>query len=108
MADTIGVLTDKAQRVADIYAMRCGIRRDDDWYALKLQEEAGELTAEYLRLTGRGRVEHRARAEIRAALEDEAADLMAMLLLFCRHHDIDVEAALARKWFRHLGEEAAG
>lgn len=102
MAATLSELAGKVQRVSDIYAERCNIRRDDDWFVLKLQEEAGELVAEHLRLSGRGRVEGRTRDEMRVALEDEAADLLAMLLLFCRHNDIDVEAALGRKWFRHL------
>jgi NTP pyrophosphatase (non-canonical NTP hydrolase) len=35
-------------------------------------------------------------------MEDEAADLFAQVLLFCRHNGIDLEAALARKWFSHL------
>jgi len=26
-----------------------------------------------------------------------------MLLLFARNNDIDLEAALERKWFQHLG-----
>jgi|SRR6185312_9522318 len=94
-------LAEKAERVSRLYARRCDIRRDDDWFALKLQEEAGELVAEYLRGTGRGRLrgDDPAAAE---ALADEAADLLAQLLLFCRHNGIELEAALERKWFVHL------
>lgn len=94
-------LIDNAERVSSLYARRCEIRRDDDWFALKLQEEAGELTAEYLRLSGRARrrSDDPAGAE---RLADEAADLFAQLLLFCRHNAIDLEAALDRKWFSHL------
>ena len=99
---TLAELTDRVEQVSDVYAQRCDIRRDPDWYALKLQEEAGELVAEYLRGTGRGRVGDRDEGSIRQALEDEAADLLAQLLLFCRANAIDVEAALQRKWFRHL------
>ncbi len=99
---TISELTERVEQVSTIYAERCDIRRDNDWYALKLQEEAGELVAEYLRGSGRGRVGERTEAGIREALENEAADLLAQLLLFCRHNDIDVEAALQRKWFAHL------
>ena len=95
-------LTEKAEAVSRLYAERCDIRRDNDWYALKLQEEAGELVAEYLRSTGRGRQKGKSEAEIGTGLADEAADLLAQLLLFCRHNGIDVEAALARKWFRYL------
>lgn len=97
-------LSDRVEQVSAIYAQRCGINRDADWYALKLQEESGELVAEYLRGTGRGRVGDRSADDIRTALEDEAADLLAQLLLFCRKHDIDVEQALERKWFKYLPE----
>jgi NTP pyrophosphatase (non-canonical NTP hydrolase) len=97
---TLDQLGADVARVSDIYAERNGVRRDDDWYALKLQEELGELVAEYLRLTGRGR--QKDGHDARAALGDEAADLLAQLLLFARRHEIDLEAALARKWFRYL------
>jgi NTP pyrophosphatase (non-canonical NTP hydrolase) len=101
MAD-LAELSDRAERVSQVYAARCDIRRDDDWFVLKLQEEAGELVAEYLRGTGRGRVGERTPEAIRQALEDETADLFAQLLLFARHNDIDLEAALQRKWFAWL------
>ena len=89
-------------RVSDIYAERNAIARDDDWYMLKLQEELGELTAEYLRSSQRGRMKGSDAAAVRTALEDEAADMLAMLLLFARHNRIDLDAALERKWFRYL------
>lgn len=59
---TIADIADRLARVSDIYAARNGIDRNDDWFALKLQEEAGELIAEHLRLTGRGRVGGRTEA----------------------------------------------
>lgn len=104
MATALDELTDKVERVSQMYAERCDIRRDDDWFALKLQEEAGELVAEYLRVSGRGRKSRQSPSQMRTALENEAADLFAQLLLFCRHHRIDVEAALARKWFKYLDD----
>ncbi len=102
MSRDLAGLGDLVARVSDIYAQRNDIARDDDWYLLKLQEELGELTAEYLKLSGRGRLKGAAPAEIRMALEDEAADVLAMLLLFAHNNRIDLEAALERKWFRHL------
>lgn len=102
MAATLGELAESIEHVSVIYAERCDIRRDDDWFALKIQEEAGELVSEYLRSSGRGRVGERSAEAMRTALEDEAADLFAQLLLFCRHNGIDVEAALTRKWFKYL------
>ena len=88
--------------VSDVYAERNDVRRDEDWYILKLQEELGELTAEYLRRTGRGRHKGADAAAIAEAMADEAADVLAMLLLFARRQDIDLEAALTRKWLAHL------
>ena len=101
MAD-LAELTDKAERVSKVYAARRDIDRNDDWFVLKLQEETGELVAEYLRGTGRGRVGDRSPEAIREALENETADLFAQLLLFARHNNIDLEAALQRKWFAWL------
>ena len=103
MSLTLVEATELVEKVSDIYARRCDIRRDDDWYALKLQEEAGELVAAWLKLTGRGRIGQSDSTTLRTNLEDETADLLAQLLLFAAHNDIDIEAALGRKWFGYLG-----
>lgn len=103
MSRTLAELAPLVVEVSDTYASRNGIRRDDDWYLLKLQEELGELTAEYLKATGRGRKKGAGASAIRQALEDEAADVLATLLLFARHNGVDLEAALERKWFQYLG-----
>ena len=102
MSVDLATLSDKVAAVSDIYAERTGIVRTDDWFLLKLQEELGELTAEYLKLTGRARRKGADETVIRAALADETADVLAMLMLFAREHDIDLAAALERKWFQHL------
>jgi NTP pyrophosphatase (non-canonical NTP hydrolase) len=102
MGATLSDLAENIARVSDIYAARTGVRRDDDWFALKLMEEAGELAAEHLRLSGRGRRDGRSDAQLAEARGDEAADLFAMLTPYCRHNGIDIEAALERKWFAHL------
>lgn len=103
MSRTLAELMPLVAEVSDTYASRNGIARDDDWYLLKLQEELGELAAEYLKSTGRGRMKGADAGAIRPALEDEAADVLAMLLLFARNNGIDLEAALERKWFQYLG-----
>lgn len=95
-------LSDMAQAVSDIYAERFGIDRDAAWYLAKLTEEAGELQAAWLKTSGRGRGE-----VDKGALEDEAADLLAMVLLFARWQGIDLPAAMARKWGRYLPAEGA-
>jgi NTP pyrophosphatase (non-canonical NTP hydrolase) len=106
MSRDLPTLSDLVARVSDIYAQRNEIARDDDWYMLKLQEELGELTAEFLKLSGRGRMKGATPEALRTALEDETADVLAMLLLFARNNQIDLDAALTRKWFRHLPQDA--
>lgn len=102
MSRSLSELGGLVARVSDIYAERNGIARDDDWYLLKLTEELGELTAEHLKSTGRGRLKGATQKMVQQAKEDEAADVLAMLLLFARQNGIDLDAALERKWFRHL------
>ncbi|GLQ18939.1 phosphoribosyl-ATP pyrophosphohydrolase [Maritalea porphyrae] len=97
-------LTHKVAKVSDTYARRCAIRRDDDWYALKLTEEIGELNAEYLRLSGRGRSKGKSADEIRADLGQECADVLAHLLLFAKNNNIDLEKELRDKWFVYLDD----
>ncbi|SMQ69752.1 NTP pyrophosphatase, house-cleaning of non-canonical NTPs [Devosia lucknowensis] len=103
MSRSLAELSELVAEVSDTYASRNDIARDNDWYLLKVQEELGELSAEYLKSTGRGRLEGADAGEIRQALEDEAADVLAMLLLFARNNGIDLDAALERKWFQYLG-----
>mgnify|MGYP000362666689 FL=1 len=103
MSRSLEELTALVSEVSDTYASRNDIARDDDWYLLKVQEELGELVAEYLKGTGRGRMKGADAATVRQALEDEAADVLAMLLLFARDNAIDLDAALERKWFKYLG-----
>ena len=88
-------------RISDIYAREHSIDRDRDWALLKLQEELGELTAEHLRLTQRARGAANAQA-----LADEAADVQGMLLIYCDHAGIDLEAAMQRKWLKWLKADA--
>jgi NTP pyrophosphatase (non-canonical NTP hydrolase) len=94
---TLGEVSEAAARISDIYARNHAIARDDDWYLLKLQEELGELAQAHLRLSSRGRGE--ATEHDRA---DEAADVLCMLLLYCRRFGIDPDAAVRRKWLTWL------
>jgi ATP-dependent Lon protease len=71
-----------------------------------IQEELGELVQAHLRLTGRGRTKGASPAELEAARADEAADLICMALLYCRHFGIDPDAAIQRKWLSWLDKAA--
>jgi len=94
---TVTEVSDAAAKISDIYAGKYAIERNDDWFLLKLQEELGELAQAHLRLSGRGRGD--ATEQDRS---DEAADVLCMLLLYCRRFDIDPELAVRRKWLSWL------
>lgn len=85
--------------ISDIYAREHNIDRDRDWALLKLQEELGELTKEHLNLTSRARG-----TPDRAALADEAADVLGMLLIYCARAEIDIEVAMKNKWLKWLNK----
>ena len=101
---TLQELTALTARVSDLYAARCGIERDELWYLAKLTEEVGELNAAYLSATGRGRARGLDAQGLDAAVSDELADVLAMVLLFARAQNIDLDAAVQRKWGKYLEE----
>ncbi len=68
-------------------------------------EELGELTAEHLMLNGQARPNKDGSGGTREALENEAADLFGQFVLYLRANEIDIEAAIERKWLRHLGSD---
>ncbi|MGR6465816.1 pyrophosphatase [Rhizobium sp. PAMB 3182] len=91
-------LMDMFEAASSAYAEKNGIARDADWHVFKLQEELGELTQVFNRVTGRSPAKGRSAEELKSALADETADLMGHVLLFARAHDIDLAAAIERKW----------
>lgn len=80
------------------YADVNGLSRDPDWFVLKLQEEVGELTQIWNKLSGRGRKNGRSDAELRQSLADETADVLGHILLFADQNGLDLAAAIERKW----------
>jgi NTP pyrophosphatase (non-canonical NTP hydrolase) len=80
------------------YAAANGITRNDDWFILKLQEELGELTQVWMKLTDRGRKRGLSEAELREELANETADVLGHILLFAQKNGIDLAPAIARKW----------
>lgn len=89
-------------KVSDLYAQRFGIERSSDWYLLKIQEELGEMCSAYLKYTQRARVNNQSNEALRKNLEDEFADVLAMLLLFAKDQNIDPELSINNKWYQHL------
>lgn len=99
-------LIDKFETASAAYAATHGVTRDSDWFLLKLLEETGELTQAANRLSGRARPKGRSTEELHQSLADETADLLGHVLLFARHHGIDLDAAIERKWRFKVGEAA--
>lgn len=104
MSESLEQITSKVMRISEIYAQKNNINRDDDWYLLKLTEELGELTQSYLMKTGRGRTKGLGPEKLDQDIADEVSDVLGMLLLFAQHNDIDINAALERKWYQYLPE----
>ncbi|TFH04549.1 MAG: pyrophosphatase [Spirochaetales bacterium] len=99
---TLEELTVKIKDVADKYADKFDIHRDDDWYMFKLQEELGELTQHFLMMTGRARAKGFTRDELRQSFKDEVADTFSQLILLAAHFEVDIEDAVESKWFQFL------
>ena len=98
-------LTTQFERSSAAYAAENDIARDADWFLLKLVEELGELTQASNRLLGRGRKRGSSDEELRLELADETADVLGHILLFGRHHNLDLAAAITRKWRFSIGGE---
>ncbi len=102
MSVTFKELSERIGQVGELYARVHNITRSADWYLLKLTEELGELTAEHLLVGGVARPNADGSGGTRESLENEAADLFGQLVLYLRANDIDIVAAIERKWLRHL------
>ena len=77
-------LADRFEQASRTYASSNGIARDEDWFVLKLQEELGELTQVWMKLTARGRRRGLDDTALREELANETADLLGHILLFAR------------------------
>jgi NTP pyrophosphatase (non-canonical NTP hydrolase) len=95
-------LSDDVAAVSERYAAHLGIERDEVWYLLKLQEEVGELTQAYLMKTGQARDKGLTAAQLDENFRAELADVLCQVLLLARHHNVDIEAEVDRKWLYRL------
>ena len=91
-------LAGQFEEASQRYAAANGITRNDDWFILKLQEELGELTQVWMKLTERGRKRGLGEDELRQELANETADLLGHILLFALKNGVDLAPAIARKW----------
>ena len=86
------------------YCQAYGINRTSDWLLLKLGEEVGELFQSYLKYQGQTRNTLKGTTGYCLAfesLENELADVLGMVLVLADEFNLDINAGLDRKWFRH-------
>jgi NTP pyrophosphatase (non-canonical NTP hydrolase) len=97
----IARLTEDVETISKRYAEHFGIRRDETWFLLKLQEEVGELTQAYLAKTGQARARERSPQQLEADFRAELADVLCHVLLLARHHEVDLATEISHKWLRY-------
>jgi NTP pyrophosphatase (non-canonical NTP hydrolase) len=95
-------LTADSKIISQNYTKKFGIRRTDDWYLLKIQEELGEVTKSYLRKHGQKITNGKDAAQLQQELDDELADLLCHVLLFAHAQGVDIEKAVEKKWLHWL------
>lgn len=101
-------LTERVEAVSREYARRHGITQDATWFLLKLQEEVGELTQAFLMRTGQARQKGLTESEIDERFRSELADVLCQVLVMARHHGVDLQAEVERKWLRWRSRPATG
>jgi NTP pyrophosphatase (non-canonical NTP hydrolase) len=101
-------LSDDVEVVSRGYASAHGFKRDDTWFLLKLQEEVGELTQAFLMRAGQARSKGNTPRELDDKFGAELADVLCHVLLMARHHGVDLEEQVQRKWLVwHPGTSAS-
>ncbi|PIY69346.1 pyrophosphatase [Candidatus Roizmanbacteria bacterium CG_4_10_14_0_8_um_filter_39_9] len=88
----------KIEAVSLRYSKKYKIKREPNWFVLKLQEEMGELTQSYLMMKGSGRHKNKSKGELRSDFEKELADVFCHVLLLAKSNKVDIERAVDEKW----------
>lgn len=91
-------LTKEVEKVSKQYASEYKIKRNDNWYILKLQEELGELIQAFLILKGQARPKGKSSKEMKKDFEKEVADVFCHVILLAKHHKINLEKIVEKKW----------
>ncbi len=94
----ISLLSEEVEKISKKYTSHYKIKRNGDWYVLKLQEEIGELIQSYLMLKKKARSKGKTQREIKKDFENEVADVFCHLLLLSKFHKVDLEKAIKEKW----------
>lgn len=97
---TLQELTHAIEQVSRRYAETNGIQRTEDWAVMKLTEEVGELVRAHLKRTDRARVAEGEVGTLQVEFEHELADVLGQVLVLAALTNVDLSAALERKWLR--------
>ncbi len=95
------LLEKKIEAVSRLYSKKYKIKREQNWFLLKLQEEVGELTQSYLMLKGKARTKNKSEDELKTDFEKELADVFCHVLLLARSHNVNIEKAVKEKWLTY-------
>lgn len=99
----ITAITKKLQLVIDKYKHEFKeVDMNRDYLPLKISEEWGECLQAYLMLTDRGRQKGKTKEEIKAGFSEEIADVVSYLFLLAKQEGVNIERAIANKWFKYL------
>lgn len=95
-------ISKKIQRIQKSYGEAFGVKITHDWILLKLQEEFGEMTQQYMIMQGRHRKKPASSEDAKLKLAEEIADVVGLLLLLGEELNIDIEKAINDKWLPYL------
>jgi len=99
-------IQDKVMQNAERYGKACDIKIDEDFAILKLYEEVGELSQSLLIYRKKSRPEKFLPfEESKKQLAMEMADVLGMLIVSAKLHNIDLEEAINKKWISNLKKE---
>ena len=80
------------------YAEKFQIRRYDEFYLLKMQEELGELSRAFLELRGSEKQRKTSPDELKKKFAADIAVLVGNALILAHHFDVDLEATIKEKF----------
>jgi NTP pyrophosphatase (non-canonical NTP hydrolase) len=80
------------------FAEKFGIRRDDEFYLFKLQEELGELSRAFLELRGSEKRHTDSMETLKKKFDEDVAVLIGNALILAKHFEVDVEKNIKEKF----------
>ena len=80
------------------FAEKFDIRRDDEFYLFKMQEELGELTRAFLELRGSEKKATSNMDDLKKKLASDITSVVGNALILANHFEVDLEASIKAKF----------